>query len=515
MPNRPIVLIHGYSASGSSFDRWREIFLERGYPANDIHVCTYKSLTNEVTLRDLAEGMDRALRIQTGLDADEEFDAVVHSTGMLVIRAWMASYASRRSRLKHLIALAPVTFGSPLAHKGRSWLGSVFRGNKEAGPDFLEAGDLILDGLELGSKFTWDLAQLDLIGEKPFYGTSGDTPFAFVFCGASKYAFPLSLISEDGSDGTVRLAGAALNTRKIDLDLTIDRTRDPDDRRVETAPWSNIDIPVIPIEKLDHGSIMSQPSEKLIELVMGALAVDDATSFAAWHERATAHASRVFAKLRKLKGSRKVARWQQFVVHVIDERGDPIPDYFIEFIKKEKGKRKWAPIKDHEMHVRPYSTDRSYRCFHVNLDTLGVDEKRGDVPGIRLTASSGTVLVKYDGYSDKDVSMYADVESDEASEEWSEVIDLASLEKITLFHPFTTTLVEIKLNREPQPPIGRNEVFYFPDTPEARQAAIAEQIRSAELSEKQRTRWKSCMTNLHAIVENTGTLTTRATCCRS
>lgn len=488
MTKLPIVLIHGYSASGSSFDRWREIFMEHGYTANDIHVCTYKSLTNEVTLRDLAEGMDRALHIQTGLDRDEEFDAVVHSTGMLVIRAWMASYASRRSRLKHLIALAPATFGSPLAHKGRSWLGSVFRGNKEAGPDFLEAGDRILDGLELGSKFTWDLAKLDLIGDKPFYGSSGDTPFAFVFCGASKYSFPLSLISDPGSDGTVRLAGAALNTRKIDLDLTIDRTRDPDDRRVKTAPWSNIDIPVIPIEKLHHGSIMSRPSNELIELVMEALAVRDADSFGAWHDRATTHASRVFAKLEKLKGPRKLAQWQQFVVRVVDERDDPIYDYFIEFIKKEKGKRKWAPIKNPKMHVRPYSTDPSYRCFHINLDSLDVDERKGDVPGIRLTASSGTVLVKYDGFSDEHVTMYTYVESDKASEEWSGVIDLSSLENISLFYPFTTTLVAIKLNREPQPPIGRNEVFYFPDTPGARQAAIAEQIRSAELTDAQQKR---------------------------
>lgn len=80
------------------------------------------------------------------------------------------------------------------------------------------------------------------------------------------------------------------------------------------------------------------------------------------------------------------------------------------------------------------------------------------------------------------------MESDKASEEWSGVIDLSSLENISLFYPFTTTLVAIKLNREPQPPIGRNEVFYFPDTPGARQAAIAEQIRSAELTDAQQKR---------------------------
>lgn len=459
MPKRPIVLIHGYSASGSSFDRWREVFLDCGYRPEDVHICTYKSLTNEVTLKDVAEAMDRALRIQTGLDADEEFDAVVHSTGMLVIRAWMTSYARRQARLKHLIALAPATFGSPLAHKGRSWLGSIFRGNREMGPDFLEAGDLILDGLELGSSFTWELAHQDLIGEEPFYGNSDDTPYAFVFCGASRYGFPLSLISDPGTDGTVRIAGAALNTRKIDLDLTEDHARNPDKRRVQTAPWSNMVIPVIPIEKVDHGTILSRPSNELIGFVMEALRVTDDASFTTWHQRATEHATRVFAKLEK---SGDLPPWQQFVVRVVDERGDPIPDYFLDFLKKEANKRKWTPIRGHRMHVHPYSADQSYRCFHIDLSTLGLDD--GDRLGMRLTASSGTVLVAYDGYSDEDVDIYVGVESRAAQEEWSGVIDLSSLEKIELFHPFTTTLVEIRLNREPQPPAGRNELFFFPES---------------------------------------------------
>ena len=183
MPDRPIVLVHGYSASGSSFDKWKDVLQSLGYASESVHVCTYKSLTNEVTIRDIAEGFDRALRIQSGLNEGEEFDAIVHSTGMLVVRAWLVSRADRRDRLKHLIGLAPATFGSPLAHKGRGWLGAIFKGNKERGPDFLEAGDLILDGLELASRFTWDLAHADLLGDTPVYGPNSDTPYAFVFCG--------------------------------------------------------------------------------------------------------------------------------------------------------------------------------------------------------------------------------------------------------------------------------------------------------------------------------------------
>jgi hypothetical protein len=101
----PIVLIHGYSDEGASFRAWaRELAADRD--ASLVHTCSYESLTNEVTIRDIAEGFDRALRIRAGLDNGEPFDAIVHSTGMLVIRAWLTGDRERRvPRLKHLVGL--------------------------------------------------------------------------------------------------------------------------------------------------------------------------------------------------------------------------------------------------------------------------------------------------------------------------------------------------------------------------------------------------------------------------
>src|SRR5436190_24318974 len=183
MARNPIVLVHGYSDEGASFKVWERILAARGYDVAMIHACSYRSLTNEVTIKDIAEGLDRALSIRTGLTVDEPFDAIVHSTGMLVIRAWLTAYAGRRDRLKHLIGLAPATFGSPLAHKGRSWLGALVKGNKSWGPDFLEAGDQVLRDLELASAFTRELAERDLAGPEPVYGDGPDTPYPFVFVG--------------------------------------------------------------------------------------------------------------------------------------------------------------------------------------------------------------------------------------------------------------------------------------------------------------------------------------------
>lgn len=168
MSKRPLVLVHGYSDAAKAFVEWRNIISGWDRPVRNIYVGSYVSLTNEVTIKDVAEGFDRALVREAGLPADGEFDAIVHSTGMLVIRSWLNSCAEgkkRRARLKHLVALAPATNGSPLAHQGRSRLGSIFKGSKKLGPDFMEAGDEILFGLELASRFTWDLAHDDLIGE--------------------------------------------------------------------------------------------------------------------------------------------------------------------------------------------------------------------------------------------------------------------------------------------------------------------------------------------------------------
>ncbi|HWE77295.1 MAG TPA: hypothetical protein VG270_02140 [Pseudolabrys sp.] len=170
MPNT-LVLIHGYSDEGKSFATWREKLKDDYEKTEQICICDYVSLTNEVTIKDLAEGFDLALKLRAGLSNDEPFDAIVHSTGMLVLRTWLTSYASRRNRLKHLIGIAPATFGSPLAQKGRSWIGAVFKGNRHLGPDFMAAGDRILDGLELASPYTWNLAQKDLFGSTTYYDT--------------------------------------------------------------------------------------------------------------------------------------------------------------------------------------------------------------------------------------------------------------------------------------------------------------------------------------------------------
>jgi hypothetical protein len=114
-----------------------------GIQTVDLNIGNYVSLNNEITIKDIAEGLDRAFRNNPRLNQDQEFDAIVHSTGMLLIRSWLTNYGAavgsndRLRRLKHLIGLAPATWGSPQAHKGRTWIGALVKGSKEPGPDSL------------------------------------------------------------------------------------------------------------------------------------------------------------------------------------------------------------------------------------------------------------------------------------------------------------------------------------------------------------------------------------------
>lgn len=472
--SRPIVLLHGYSANSTAFAKWKEILENHYRDVIVVHTASYKSLTNEITIKDIAEAFDRVLRITEGLGNNEEFDAIVHSTGMLVIRAWLTTYAAdveRRKRLKRLIGLAPATFGSPLAHKGRSWLGSIFQGLRNIGnpdqgilePDFLEAGNLILDSLELGSRFTWDLAHLDLIGptkdkpeNKPYYGKDNTTPYVFICCGNKGYDGISEWVNTPGSDGTVRWAGCALNTRKFIVDLTQDPSRTLREAEERAQPEQHseeqIDIPLVLVKDKDHGTIMSDPSQPLIDLVLKALKVTDEQSFNRWNDEAKAYMNTL---------DNKWEEWQQFIIRVVDERLDPVTDWNVQFFIKEN-ENEFRLDESFGLHVHSYSGDKSLRCFHVNLSKL--NPERLSKLTMRLIASSGTRLVSYYGCSSEKIRVNGMINARGGT--WDAQLDLTHLLKspqVKFFCPFTTTLVEFRLNREPFP-IGqaaKNEILRF------------------------------------------------------
>jgi pimeloyl-ACP methyl ester carboxylesterase len=480
---RPVVLIHGYSADWKTFEPLRKALAERGVVQTDINICNYISLNNEITIKDIAEGLERAFRNHPILkDDNQPFDAIVHSTGMLVLRSWLINAGlrpeenHRLKRLKHLVGLAPATWGSPQAHKGRTWLGTLVKGNRKIGPDFLNAGDRVLEGLELGSKFTWDLAHADLLGPAPFYDTSQDTPYVAVFIGNTPYDGLSSVANDPGTDGTVRWAGAGLNTRKI----TIDLTRKPDNatanrsHRVTISPWANnrLDVPIIAVDGRNHSSLLSDPDSQMVGHIFDFLKTGDegGKSFDDWLTGARQYGEKGKKKMLMNPGAgavdlvgeakalldhfigREVGTdmdgWQQFVVHARDERGDGVSDYMIEVLRKEGDS--WQPFTEMYVDVHPYGPDPSYRCFQIRLPR-GI--LAGEVPlQVRVHASTGTELMAYQGYGDNAQQLTAESAPVE--------LDLGAMNK-SLFHPFTTTLIEVILNREPLPFNSVSRILQF------------------------------------------------------
>jgi hypothetical protein len=468
---RPLVLIHGYSAEGKDFAKLKQALVQCGIDSKDIDICNYVSLNNEITIKDIAEGLDRAFRAHGVLGSPtQEFDAIVHSTGMLVLRAWLANAGppagnARLKRLKHLVGLAPATWGSPQAHKGRTWLGAMVKGEKTLGPDFMNAGDLVLEGLELGSQFTWDLAHLDLLGPEPFYDRGPNTPYVAVFIGNSPYEGLASVANDPGTDGTVRWSGCGLNTRKITMDLT--RVPVDNGSRLTISHWAanRLEIPMIAVDGRNHGTLISDPETGMVDLVADFLKVGDpdAESVDAWLQRAKEYSQAALPKMKVnpgagaagLQGDVKkffghllghspeveMEGWQQFVVHARDERGDGITDYMIEVLTEQDGE--WVRFEDMNTEVHPYGPDSSYRCFHVRLPA-GISGG-GVKMKARINASTGTELMAYQGHGSEDQELGPSTRPVE--------IDLEDMGNGngSLFHPFTTTLIEIVLNREPLP----------------------------------------------------------------
>jgi hypothetical protein len=489
-----VILIHGYSASFEDFKSWRDKLATAMVETKVIEVGNYITLNNEVTIKDLGEAFDRALQYtEWGSGSKDDvwtFDAIVHSTGMLVLRQWLASDPyerddprSRIQRLKHLVGFAPATFGSPQAQKGRSWLGALVKGNKQLGPDFLNAGDQVLDGLELGSRYTWDLAHKDMLCDKPLYDKGADTPYVTVFIGDKPYDGVAAVSNSPGTDGTVRWAGCALNARKVSIDFRrepklrdfkgqIVRDSTGNAARYCISEWENkrLDTPVIAVRDRNHGTIIAKPDDGVADLVTQFLQLSGEEAYLAWEKEAQAFgadALKVMDEASKDDGAGG-AGWQQLLVHVVDDHGDGVNDYHLQIFYgdslDDSDKPEFAPV---PVIADTYTKDNSYRCFYVRLSPemlqLNAPGAKPQKMWLELIASSGSKLIEYEAYTEtgKPPNRLT-VEDVKGKPVKLDITDLATGEERLLF-PYTTTLLEVFVEREPMPLGAVSEIFTFPD----------------------------------------------------
>ena len=250
---RKMLIVHGYSDASSSFkDDLGQFFVDHGeYGKEDICYADYSSMDDQATFRDFADKLDEdyeKLRVEKGFE-DEQIDVACHSTGALVVRAWLAMRFARRTRreldllcpVEHLLMFAPANFGSDLARMGQSLLGkakATFFSKHSHSEDFMESGRRVLQGLEPASPFQWELSDHDLFRfneddphDSGFFDPTRppkERCYPFVFAAGYGYGGLQSRLlrkrKKPGTDGTVRICGTSLNGRKCTIDFRQKRT---------------------------------------------------------------------------------------------------------------------------------------------------------------------------------------------------------------------------------------------------------------------------------------------------
>ncbi len=368
---RQVVILHGWSDSSDSFKPLARFLKNNGFRTVSIHLGNYLSLRDDVRIEDVAKRMEQAIRVAQSRSRNRlgpRFDLIVHSTGGLIARQWIAAhYQNRPCPVQNLIMLAPANFGSVLAHLGRSMLGRLIKGWRTG----FETGEEMLQALELGSPFQWQLAQQDLF--VPEGMTAGSTPALygadrvrpFVLIGTYPYQDRVNrLTNENGSDGVVRVAAGNLNSqgRTVDFSAGPDALRNPDVRDWERRGSAAIEFPLAVLADRTHSDIVrpDQPGggrDEQLQGQLGTLILEALRATAASYDRISARWREISMATRTLVGdeSRRQALFGnrtagdcyhehfQVVVRAEDEFGEPIPDYFVRFVKKPR-RRLFRPL---------------------------------------------------------------------------------------------------------------------------------------------------------------------------
>ncbi len=439
-----LVILHGWSDSAASFKRLGQKLVALGVAPQVVNVRLgdYVTLDDDVTYADLTRAMMRAWQNEPALKdaAPGSVDAVVHSTGGLVIRDWMTTYFTPAScPLKRILMLAPANFGSPLAHKGRSFVGRIVKGFNSSKP--FQTGEIILKGLELASPYSFALAGRDCFARDAWYGPG--RILATVLVGTKGYTGISAAANEDGGDGTVRVSTANLNAHKFSLDFS-----DTPSRPVpETTPM-NGRTAFLRIPGENHSTIAMKDGGPKVDDTEGriveALRVTDA-DFEAYCDRLDA--------LSESNRSKEAAEtythgFQNTVVRLSDDAGADIEDYFLEiFAKHPSGNvddRVTAKLQKHFINtVHPYEDNASYRSLLCDVTWL-----RENIPDRELYFSITAMpnvkekgnVVGYETFGWDDIGSFGATRDDLKG----------------IFVPDRTLLLDIKLKRA-----QRDKVFGF------------------------------------------------------
>jgi len=333
------LIIHGYSDCSDSFVQIKNFLAKAGVGTVDsIYYADYQSREDSLTFDDVIRGLNDKLVDAGFIEANGkkrcDLNVVVHSTGGLVIRHWLWRYYMRDGLrvddcpVKRLVMLAPANFGSPLAHRGKSFLGELVKGRWKVG-DLFEVGRLILDGLELGSPFQWDLAHHDLLGEEVLF--RADRIHVTILVGADDYTGIAAWVNKPGTDGTVVIAGTSLDSAKMILSPGDSRT--PVDWH-STKTVDQFAFGVLP--GLNHGTIVDTFKEDadgglVGPLLLRGLRTGSPDDFARLIKDLDDTTESTY-KTKGADGREKYKMYQQFIVRCVDDQGNRADDFTLEFV---------------------------------------------------------------------------------------------------------------------------------------------------------------------------------------
>ena len=390
-----VAILHGWSDTSKSFHRLRSFLEANGHEVAGIWLGDYVSMDDDVRVEDVAKRMNAVLAgAMTAGRLTVPFDLIVHSTGGLVAREWLATFYpdGRDAPVKRLIMLAPANFGSRLAAVGKSMIGRVARGWN----NWFQTGEQMLKSLELASPYQWRLTRRDLLdadetGMDGPYGT--DRVWPFVITGTRAYSGGLrQIVNENGSDGTVRAAAANLNAIGLTIDFAADPAR-PTMRRWRSR--TDVRFPCAIVPDRDHGAVtdpvrpsggQGDVSDLTAGLILEALACDSIAAYGriehAWWELsertaalATDAARRAAMFPKNAPDAQAYHQHMQFLVYVRDDHGQPVDDYFLEFFSPDTAGEKDAVLFHSEVlsHVHRNTTAPSHRCLFIDrTDLLGL-----------------------------------------------------------------------------------------------------------------------------------------------
>jgi pimeloyl-ACP methyl ester carboxylesterase len=355
----PVLIVHGWSDTSQAFHPLAQFLNGQGFQTVALYLADYISMEDDVSIEDAANAMERAVQAQiSGGTLQLPFDLVVHSTGGLVARNWLATYytgvAPASMPVQRMVMLAPANFGSALATIGQTMLGRVLKGWDHG----FHTGKLMLDGLELGSPFQWELALSDLFAQGPANaGTiyAADLVWPFVLVGSMPYQSGLAqMVNEHGSDGTVRVAAANLNAYGATLDFTdssaptiLGMTANNDAASVAHGaftPWLHrygeiMTFPLGVMNRRDHASITDPASlgdgesdaEQTLfqQYLLSALSCNSFDDYQLIEQAWRSHSDLVQDPV---NADTDHHSHLQMNVFVVDQYQKPVSDYLIEFL---------------------------------------------------------------------------------------------------------------------------------------------------------------------------------------